>query len=226
MTRSVKIAPSILSADFARLAEEVRAVEKGGADLIHLDVMDGHFVPNLTMGPLVVRALRPHTALPLDVHLMIENPGRYVDAFADAGADYITVQAEACVHLHRVVQAIRARGVRAGVALNPATPLHALDEILPDLDLVLVMSVNPGFGGQSFIPGALDKLRRLRSRLEARGLTHVEVEVDGGVKLNNVREVHRAGGEILVSGSGIFRTPNPAETIRAMKAACAFEAVA
>ena len=226
MTRPVKIAPSILSADFARLAEEVATVEDGGADLIHIDVMDGHFVPNLTMGPLVVRALRPHTKLPLDVHLMIEHPDRYVDAFADAGADYLTVQAEACVHLHRVVQAIHARGVKAGVALNPATPLHALDEILPDLDLVLVMSVNPGFGGQSFIPGTLDKLRRLRTRLEARGLTHIEVEVDGGVKLNNIREVHRAGGEILVSGSGIFRTPDPPGTLRAMKAACAFEAVA
>ncbi|WP_457654641.1 ribulose-phosphate 3-epimerase [Rhodocaloribacter sp.] len=226
MNRPVQIAPSILSADFARLAEEVATVEEGGADLIHVDVMDGHFVPNLTMGPLVVRALRPHTKLPLDVHLMIEHPDRYVDAFADAGADSLTVQAEACVHLHRVVQAIHARGVKAGVALNPATPLHALDEILPDLDLVLVMSVNPGFGGQSFIPGTLDKLRRLRTRLEARGLTHIAVEVDGGVKLHNVREVHRAGGEILVSGSGIFRTPDPPATLRAMKEACAFAALA
>lgn len=212
-----KIAPSILSADFSRLAEQVATVESGGADLIHVDVMDGHFVPNLTIGPIVVQAIKPHTSLPLDVHLMIENPERYVNAFADAGADYLTVQVEACRHLHRVLQAIKDRRVKAGVALNPHTPLCAIEEILPDLDLILIMSVNPGFGGQSFIPQALDKLRRTRETLQKKGLQRVELEVDGGVKLENAREIAGAGADILVSGSGIFKTTDPAATVGEFK---------
>ena len=217
MTNDFKIAPSILSADFARLGEEVKTVEVGGAGLIHIDVMDGHFVPNITIGPLIVKALRPHTDLPLDVHLMIENPDRYIDAFAEAGADYITVQVEACVHLHRVIQTIKAKGIKAGVALNPHTPLVSIEDVLADLDLVLIMSVNPGFGGQAFIPHTLDKLRRLQGLLQQRGLTHIEVEVDGGVKLDNIREIAEAGAQLLVSGSGIFRTPDPAQAVREMK---------
>ena len=217
MTNNFKIAPSILSADFARLGEEVKMVEAGGAGLIHIDVMDGHFVPNITIGPLIVKALRPHTDLPLDVHLMIENPDRYIDAFAEAGADYITVQVEACVHLHRVIQTIKAKGIKAGVALNPHTPLVNIEDIMADLDLVLIMSVNPGFGGQAFIPHTLDKLRRLRMLLQEQDLTHIEVEVDGGVKLDNIREIAEAGAQLLVSGSGIFRTPDPAQAVREMK---------
>ncbi len=214
-----KIAPSILSADFARLGEQVKLVEQGGAELIHIDVMDGHFVPNITIGPLIVRALRPVTELPLDVHLMIENPDQYISAFADAGADYLTVHVEACTHLHRTLQAIREQGMKAGVALNPHTPLSMIEEILADVDLVLVMSVNPGFGGQSFITSSLEKLRRLQVMLQQQGLGHVDVEVDGGVKLNNVREVAEAGAELLVSGSGIFSAPDIPERVRQMKRA-------
>jgi ribulose-phosphate 3-epimerase len=217
MQKKIKIAPSILSADFARLGEEVKTVEAGGADLIHVDVMDGHFVPNLTIGPIIVHALRPVTKLPLDVHLMIEDPDFFIDDFAKAGANYLTVQVEACVHLHRTIQAIKAKNLKAGVALNPHTPLAMIEEILPEVNLVLIMSVNPGFGGQEFIPSTLDKLRRLQRMLQQRELTHVEVEVDGGIKLENAREVVEAGAEILVSGSGIFKTKNPAETVRMMK---------
>ncbi len=220
MSSKIKIAPSILSADFSRLAEDVIKVENGGADLLHIDVMDGHFVPNITIGPVVVQALRPRTRLPLDVHLMIENPERYVDAFADAGADYLTVQVEACVHLHRVLQAIRARGMKAGVALNPHSLLSSIEEVLPDLDLILIMSVNPGFGGQKFIPQALDKLSRTRKLLKERSATHIEVEVDGGVKLQNAQEIVNAGAQILVSGSEIFGSKDPAETVREMKRLC------
>jgi len=213
----MKIAPSILSADFARLEEDVKKVEAGGADLLHIDVMDGHFVPNITIGPLIVQALRPRTKLPLDVHLMVENPERYIDAFAEAGADYLTVQVEACVHLHRVLQVIKSAGMKAGVALNPHSPLSTIEEVLSDLDLILIMSVNPGFGGQKFIPESLDKLRRTQKLLRQRGFTDIEIEVDGGVKLENAREIVEAGAEILVSGSGIFGTPDPAETIKEFK---------
>ncbi|NLC69907.1 MAG: ribulose-phosphate 3-epimerase [Desulfuromonadaceae bacterium] len=220
MNKECKIAPSILSADFARLGEEVRRVEEGGADWIHVDVMDGHFVPNLTIGPVVVAALRPVTRLPLDVHLMIENPERYLEEFAKAGADYLTVQAEACVHLHRTLQAIRDLGVRAGVSLNPHTPLCAIEEVLDELDMVLIMSVNPGFGGQQFIPRALDKIGRLRRLIEERGLAgRIELQVDGGVKLDNCREIAEAGAEVLVAGSAIFGADDPAQAIQEMKAA-------
>ncbi len=214
-----KIAPSILSADFARLGEAVRLVTRGGADYIHVDVMDGHFVPNITIGPLIVEAIRPETDLPLDVHLMIEHPERYIDDFARAGANIITVHEEACVHLHRVVQFIKERDVKAGVALNPHRPLSAVEEILQDIDLLLIMSVNPGFGGQQFIPGSLDKLRRARRMLQERGFTHVELEVDGGIKLHNIAEVAAAGATVLVSGSGIFKTEDPVRTIQEMKRA-------
>ena len=216
-TSSPKLAPSILSADFARLGEQVQRVAQAGADYIHVDVMDGHFVPNITIGPLIVEALRPVTPLPLDVHLMIENPDRYIDAFVKAGADILTVHVEACVHLHRTVQAIKEKGIRAGVALNPHTPLVSVEEILPDVDLILIMSVNPGFGGQRLIPGALDKLRRTRELLADKELSQVEVEVDGGIKLDNIGRVAEAGAQIIVSGSGIFGAPDPAEMVRQMK---------
>ena len=197
------LAPSILSADLGHLADELQRAERGGAGLVHLDVMDGHFVPNITMGPLVVRAARQATQLPIDAHLMIENAERYVDAFADAGAGWISVHVEAQPHLQRTLAHLRGRGVRAGVALNPATPLSILEEILPDADYVLVMSVNPGFGGQRFLPGSLDKIRRLRRTIQERGLA-VAIEVDGGVDAGNVKALVEAGAEILVAGSAVF----------------------
>ncbi len=212
----IKIAPSILSADFARLGDDVAAVDRAGADYIHVDVMDGHFVPNITIGPLVVDALRKVTAKPLDVHLMIENPDLYIPEFARAGADIITVHQEAVPHLHRTVQLIKSYGKKAGVSLNPATPVETLDVILDDLDLVLVMSVNPGFGGQSFIPSALAKIRALRQRIAARGLA-TELEVDGGVKLDNIGEVVAAGADVLVAGSAVFSTADYAATISALR---------
>ncbi len=199
----VKIAPSILSADFARLGDQVREAEAGGADYIHVDVMDGHFVPNITIGPLVVRAVRPVTRLPLDVHLMIENPERFVEQFAAAGADIITVHQEACVHLHRTVEQIRALGKRAGVTINPATPADVLDEILPYVDLVLVMTVNPGFGGQSFISTMPAKIRALRERLDAHG-SKAELEVDGGINPDTAALAASAGATVLVAGSSVF----------------------
>ncbi|MFQ5583046.1 MAG: ribulose-phosphate 3-epimerase [Calditrichia bacterium] len=217
MNKQLKIAPSILSANFACLEEEIGKVEAGGADMIHVDVMDGHFVPNLTIGPVVVQAIRPVTKLPLDVHLMIEKPERYIDVFADAGANYLTVQAEATVHLHRTLQAIRARGMKAGVALNPHTLLSAVEEVLAEMDLILIMSVNPGFGGQTFIPHTIDKLRRTQKLLQKSNMTHIEVEVDGGVKLDNIKEIAAAGAEVFVSGSGIFKTADPVDTVRQMK---------
>jgi len=212
----IKIAPSILSADFARLGDEIRAIEAGGADYVHIDVMDGHFVPNITIGPLVVEAVRKVTKLPLDVHLMIEHADRYIPDFAKAGADIITVHQEAVPHLHRTVQLIRSLGKKAGVSLNPATPVATLDVILDDLDLVLVMTVNPGFGGQSFIPSGLAKIAELRRRIDASG-RHIELEVDGGVKIDNIAGIAAAGADVFVAGSAVFNTPDYAATIARLK---------
>jgi len=211
-----KIAPSILSADFSRLGEEVKAVEKAGADLIHVDVMDGHFVPNITIGPVVVQGLRKLTKLPLDTHLMIEDPDRYLEAFAQAGSDWITVHAEVCRSLRRTIKEIRALNVRPGVVLNPSTPLKVLTPILEEIDLVLLMSVNPGFGGQSFIPSSLKKVEQLRKIIDGNHYP-VEIEVDGGIKLDNIEEVSKAGGDTFVLGTGIFKTNSYAETIRQLR---------
>ena len=197
------LAASILSADFSRLAEEIARAERGGAAVIHVDVMDGHFVPNITLGPPVVKAIRKATALPLDCHLMIEDADRYLDAFVDAGADWVSVHVEAVPHLQRAVAHLAKRGAKPGVVLNPATPLSTLEEILPEVHHVLVMSVNPGFGGQSFIPSSLDKVRRLKAMIGARGLA-TKIEIDGGVHAGNVREVVAAGVEIVVAGSAVF----------------------
>jgi ribulose-phosphate 3-epimerase len=207
------VAPSILSSDFARLADQVAAAARGGAQLVHVDVMDGHFVPNITLGPPVVASLHKATPLPLDVHLMIENADRYLQAFVDAGASWITLHQEAVTHLQRSVAFLRERGVRAGVALNPATPIGTLEEILPELDYVLVMSVNPGFGGQKFIASSLDKIRRLRALLDERGLK-VDIEVDGGVDAGNIRSLVQAGAEVLVAGSAVFGDKDPAAAVR------------
>ncbi len=206
LERKILFAPSILSADFARLGEHVREAEEAGADLLHIDVMDGHFVPNITIGPLVVRALRPVTGLPLHVHLMIEQPERYIDDFARAGADLITVHVETCPHLHRTLQQIREVGALPAVTLNPATPLSSLSEVLAMVDTVLIMTVNPGFGGQELIPATLDKVRRLRQMLDERGL-RCTIEVDGGVNEETIRSVVEAGADSLVMGSAIFSSP-------------------
>jgi len=210
------IAPSILSADFSRLGEEIRTVEAAGADWIHIDVMDGHFVPNITMGPLVVEAVRRLTKLPLDVHLMIETPDRYIADFARAGADLIAVQVETCVHLHRSVQLIREAGVRPGVVLNPATPLATIEWVLADVDFVLVMSVNPGFGGQQFIPSSLEKIAQLRMMIQTRGLSTL-IQVDGGVNAGTIAAVAAAGADVFVAGSAIFGNPDYAATIASLR---------
>ncbi len=214
--RLKKIAPSILSADFSRLGDEVRAVEKAGADVIHVDVMDGHFVPNITIGPLVVQGLKKLTSLPLDVHLMIENPERYIEAFAQAGSDWITVHAEVCPHLKRMIKKIRQLKVRPGIVLKPATSLKILYPVLDEIDLVLIMSVNPGFGGQSFIPSTLKKIERLR-RIIDQNQYPFEIEVDGGVKIENIGGVSKAGGDIFVVGTGIFKTKDYEETIHTLR---------
>ena len=206
------IAPSILAADFARLGEEIRAVEKAGADWIHIDVMDGHFVPNITMGPIIVEAARHSTQLPLDVHLMIEHPDTYVPDFAKAGADWISVHAEACVHLHRSLQLIRDCGAKAGVALNPSTPLNVIEWVLEHTDFVVIMSVNPGFGGQSFIQNSLDKIRQLRNILEDRGLSAL-IQVDGGVNAKTIGKVSKAGADVFVAGSAVFGSGDYEKTI-------------
>ncbi len=211
-----KIAPSILSADFSRLGQEVEAVEVAGADLIHVDVMDGHFVPNITIGPLVVEGLRRLTSLPLDVHLMIEKPGRYIEAFARAGSTWITFHAEVCPRLKQMIRKVRQLNVRPGVVLNPATPLKTLYPILDEVDLVLLMSVNPGFAGQSFIPATLKKIERLR-RIVDQNRYSLEIEVDGGIKAENIAEVSRAGGDIFVLGTGIFKTKDYGETIQKLR---------
>jgi len=218
MSSSVLIAPSILAADFVRLADEIAAVERAGADLLHIDVMDGHFVPNLTIGPPVVESIKKVAKVPLDVHLMITNADTFIPEFVAAGADYITVHVEACPHLHRTIQSIKERGVKAGVTLNPATPVSLLQEILADVDLVLIMSVNPGFGGQKFIPSVLKKIAAIREmldRLQSRAL----LEVDGGVKPDNAAQIIAAGANVLVAGSAIFASRDYVGTIAALRAA-------
>jgi ribulose-phosphate 3-epimerase len=212
----VKIAPSILSADFSRLGDEVKAVEEAGADWIHVDVMDGKFVPNITVGPLVVESLRKVTKLPLDVHLMIENADQYIEDFANAGADIISVHAEACPHLHRTIQSIKENGAKAGVVLNPATTLFALDEIIEQVDMVLLMSVNPGFGGQTFIGSVLSKIELLRNTLDESGV-ELDVEVDGGVKPDNAATIKKAGANVLVAGSAIFGNDDYKKAIEGLR---------
>lgn len=206
------IAPSILSADFARLGEEIKAVETAGADWIHVDVMDGHFVPNITIGPLIVKAARKSTKLPLDVHLMIENPDRYIPAFIKAGADLVAVQVETCPHLHRTVQLIREMGAKPGVVLNPSTPLTSIEWILEDVDFVMLMSVNPGFGGQQFIPSSLGKIRTLRAMIDKRGLSTL-IEIDGGVNAATIADIAAAGADVFVAGSAIYGTSDYAAVI-------------
>ncbi|WP_129124588.1 ribulose-phosphate 3-epimerase [Geomonas oryzae] len=211
-----KIAPSILSADFARLGEEIKAIEAAGADYVHVDVMDGQFVPNITIGPLIVEAARRATTLPLDVHLMIVDPDRYIPDFAKAGSDIIVVHAEATNHLHRTVQLIKSFGKKAGVSLNPATPLNVLDYVMEELDLILLMTVNPGFGGQSFIEACIPKIQALRSTMDRRGI-EAELEVDGGVKIDNISRIAHAGADVFVAGSAVFNSPDYAATIAELK---------
>jgi ribulose-phosphate 3-epimerase len=212
----VKIAPSILSANFAKLGEEVLDVEKGGADFIHVDVMDGHFVPNITIGPLIVEAIRPVTKLPLDVHLMIEDPDKYIEAFAKAGADYITVHVEACRHLHRTIHFIKSLGVKAGVVLNPATPVETIQHIIADIDMVLLMSVNPGFGGQKFIPEVLPKIKRVKELAAEKGAA-IEIEIDGGVNSETAKLCIEAGATVLVAGSAVYNQEDRKKAIELIR---------
>jgi len=214
----VKIAPSILAANFSKLGEEVLEVEKAGADLIHIDVMDGHFVPNITMGPIVVEALRPLTKLPLDVHLMIENADQYIESFAKAGADYITVHVEACPHLHRTIQLIRSFGVKPGVVLNPHTPIETIQHVLEDIDMVLFMTVNPGFGGQKFIHSVVPKVKQLSDIIKQRNLS-IEIEIDGGINEETIKPCVEAGATILVAGSAIYNAPDKAKALQTIKEA-------
>jgi len=212
----VKLAPSILSANFIKLGEEIKAAEEAGVDLIHIDIMDGHFVPNITIGPFIVESIREITALPLDVHLMIEEPDTYLKDFIKAGADFITVHVEALVHLHRTVQWIKEAGIKAGVSLNPATPVRSLEYVLPDLDMALLMSVNPGFGGQTFIPQIIGKIKTLRKLVEERGLSTL-IEVDGGINLDNIKTVADAGADILVMGSAFFNSKDYKAIVKSIK---------
>ena len=214
----IKIAPSILSADFANLERDVKMIEQAGAELLHIDVMDGHFVPNITIGAPVVKSLRKVSKLVMDVHLMISNPENYIKDFAEAGADIITVHAEAATHLHRLIQMIKKEGCMAAVALNPATPLSVLEYVLEDLDMVLIMSVNPGFGGQKFIASALDKIKSLRTMINEKNL-NIDIQVDGGIGLDNIAEVVNAGANIIVAGSAVFNSPDPTLAIKKMKEA-------
>lgn len=214
----IKIAPSILAANFAKLGEEVLEVEKAGAELIHIDVMDGHFVPNITMGPIVVEALRPLTNLPLDVHLMIENADQYIEAFAKTGADYITVHVEACPHLHRTIQLIRSFGVKPGIVLNPHTPIETIQHVLEDIDMVLFMTVNPGFGGQKFIHSVVPKVKQLSQIIKERNLS-IEIEIDGGINEETIVPCVEAGATILVAGSAIYNAPDKAKALQRIKAA-------
>lgn len=215
----VKIAPSILSADFAKLGEEIKDVEKGNADYIHVDVMDGHFVPNITIGPLIVEAIKPTTKLPLDVHLMIENPDQYIPAFVKAGASIITVHQEASVHLHRTIQLIKANNAKAGVVINPGTPAEMIRDVLGDVDLVLIMTVNPGFGGQSFIESTLKKIKQIATWREENGYTF-EIEVDGGINISTAKQCVDAGADVLVAGSAVFNQEDRAKAILDIRKAC------
>jgi ribulose-phosphate 3-epimerase len=212
----VKIAPSILSANFLKLGEEIKSAEEAGADMLHIDIMDGHFVPNITIGPSIVESIRKIASIPLDVHLMIEEPDKYLRDFINAGADYLTVHYEASLHLHRTIQRIKESDIKAGVSLNPATPVWSLEYILPDIELALLMSVNPGFGGQEFIPQVLDKIKMLKRLIRDKGLSTL-IEVDGGIKLDNAKEIASAGADILVMGSGFFNSEDYGTTIKRLR---------